>query len=170
MEVVRATELVMYRIALWGSFGNKIPTLQQSDWLAISGGAPPKQSCDAIRHKADLVCRTTSTKTKKRTEFECSSYWRRDVIRARRRFSCFQSKGNTFLSYFKTMGIGPAIRIDPTTSWSADNCSTDWANTASVQKYQLNIHQRLLRKRSHPFKSVQLRHHLGFAIENVAKS
>ena len=104
MEVVRATESVTYRIALWYCFGNRIPTLQQSDWLARSGGAP-KQSRDAIRHKADPVSRTTSTKTKKALNLSVNligtkvliekllfyvSYWGRDVIRARRRFSCFQ--------------------------------------------------------------------------------
>ena len=41
------------------------------------------------------------------------------------------AKGVTsFLSYFKTLSIGPAPGIKPTTSSSAGTCSTDWANTA----------------------------------------
>ena len=41
MKVVSLTESVLYRIALWDCFGNKIPTLQQSDCLARSDGASP---------------------------------------------------------------------------------------------------------------------------------
>ena len=37
-------------------------------------------------------------------------------------------KAPSFLSYFKTLSIGPALGIKPTTSRSAVKCSADWAN------------------------------------------
>ena len=66
MEVVRATESVMYRIALCDCFGNKFS--HDNNLIGCQEAAvppPPKQSRDAIRHKADPVSRTSSTKTKK---------------------------------------------------------------------------------------------------------
>ena len=50
------------------------------------------------------------------------------VIRANRR----AKEVHSFLSYFKTLSIGPAPEIVPTTSRSAVKCSTDWANPAAV--------------------------------------
>ena len=38
----------------------------------------------------------------------------------------------SFLSYFKTLSIGPAPRIEPVTSCSAVKRSTDWAKPAAV--------------------------------------
>ena len=40
----------------------------------------------------------------------------------------------SFLSYFKTLSIGPALRIEPATSRSAVKRSTDRANPAAVIK------------------------------------
>ena len=39
----------------------------------------------------------------------------------------------SFLSYFKTLSIGPAPGIEPATSRFAFTRSTDWANTAAVK-------------------------------------
>ena len=39
----------------------------------------------------------------------------------------------SFLSYFKTLSIGPAPGIEPTTSRSAVKRSTDWASPAAVK-------------------------------------
>ena len=39
----------------------------------------------------------------------------------------------SFLSYFKTLSIGPAPGIEPTTSHSAVKPSTDCANPVAVQ-------------------------------------
>ena len=39
----------------------------------------------------------------------------------------------SFLSYFKTLSIGPAPGIEPATSRSAVKHSTDWANPAVVK-------------------------------------
>ena len=41
-----------------------------------------------------------------------------------------------FLRYFKTLNIGPAPWIDPTTSRSSVKRSTDWANPAAVKMSQ----------------------------------
>ena len=38
----------------------------------------------------------------------------------------------SFLSYFKTLSIGPAPGIEPATSRSAVTRFTDWANTAAA--------------------------------------
>ena len=62
------------------------------------------------------------------------SYWRRD-----RHFTwsseqreglaiCSAKEVPSFLSYFKTLSIGPAPEIEPATSRSAIKGSTDWAN------------------------------------------
>ena len=53
-----------------------------------------------------------------------------DVIRAIQRFISFQGKGSTLIVIFKTLIIGSAPRIEPTTSRSAVKRSSDWANTA----------------------------------------
>ena len=65
------------------------------------------------------------------------SYWRRD-----RHFTwssepreglaaCSTKVVPSFLSYFKTLGIGQAPGIEPATSRSAVTRSTDWDNTAA---------------------------------------
>ena len=43
----------------------------------------------------------------------------------------------SFLSYFKTLSIGPAPGIEPATSRSAVNRSNDWANPAVVLTFFL---------------------------------
>ena len=43
----------------------------------------------------------------------------------------------SFLSYLKTLSIGPAPGIEPATSRSALKRSTDWANHAAVRSIQL---------------------------------
>ena len=58
------------------------------------------------------------------------------VIRASRRSSHMQAVPS-FLSYFKTLSIGPVPGIEPTTSRSAVKRSTDWANPAA--ELYLNI-------------------------------
>ena len=56
------------------------------------------------------------------------------VIRATRRSRCCSAKEvPSFLSHFKTLSIGPAPGIEPTTSRSAVKRSTDWVNPAMVQ-------------------------------------
>ena len=66
------------------------------------------------------------------------SYWRRD-----RHFTwssepregpaaCRAKEVPSFLSYFKTLSIGPAPGIEPATSRSAVKRSTDWANPAAA--------------------------------------
>ena len=59
------------------------------------------------------------------------SYWRRMwSSEPREDLAICSVKGvPSFLSYFKTMSIGPAPEIEPTTSHSAVKGSTDWANT-----------------------------------------
>ena len=53
------------------------------------------------------------------------------VIRGTRRSSRLQVKRvPSFLSYFKTLSIGPPPGIEPATSRSAVKRSTDWANPA----------------------------------------
>ena len=53
------------------------------------------------------------------------------VIRAARRSSSLQVKRvPSFLSYFKTLSIGPSPGIEPATSRSAVKRSSDWANPA----------------------------------------
>ena len=57
------------------------------------------------------------------------------VIRATQRSSLLKAKGVTsFLSYFKTLSIGPAPGIEPATSHSAVKRFTNGANTAAVKK------------------------------------
>ena len=43
---------------------------------------------------------------------------------------CRTKAVSSFLSYFKTLSIGPAPGIEPATSRSAVKHSTDWANPA----------------------------------------
>ena len=47
----------------------------------------------------------------------------------------------SFLSYFKTLSIGPAPGIEPATSRSAVKRSTDWASPAAVDNYTTLINQ-----------------------------
>ena len=62
------------------------------------------------------------------------SYWRRDrhftwSSEPREGPAACRAKGvPSFLSYFKTLSIGPAPEIEPATSRSAVKGSTDWAN------------------------------------------
>ena len=42
----------------------------------------------------------------------------------------------SFLSYFKTLSIGPAPGIEPTTTRSAGKCFTNWANPDAVEDMQ----------------------------------
>ena len=44
----------------------------------------------------------------------------------------------SFLSYFKTLSIGPVPEIEPATSCSAVKRSTDWANPAAVKNINSN--------------------------------
>ena len=39
----------------------------------------------------------------------------------------------SFLSYFKTLSIGPVLGIEPATSRSVVKRSTDWANPTAVK-------------------------------------
>ena len=64
------------------------------------------------------------------------------VIRTTRRSSRLQCIRNTFinfLSYFKSLSIGPAQRIEPATFRSAVKRSIDWANFAAVQMNCFNL-------------------------------
>ena len=78
--------------------------------------------------------------------FECQrghyfyfSNWRRDRhftwwSEPREGLAACGAKGiPSFLSYFKTLSIGPALGIEPTTSRSAVKPSTHWANPAAVK-------------------------------------
>ena len=62
------------------------------------------------------------------------SYWRRDrhftwSSEPREGLAACTAKGvPSFLSYFKTLSIGPAPKIEPATSRSAAKSSTDRAN------------------------------------------
>ena len=48
--------------------------------------------------------------------------------------AAYNAKGvSSFLSYFKTLSIGPAPEIEPATSLSVVKRSTDWANPAMVK-------------------------------------
>ena len=75
------------------------------------------------------------------TMFMYVSYWRRD-----RYFTCALSckpceclsacsakKVPSFLSYFKTLSIGPVPGIEPVTFCFAVTCSSNWANTVAVK-------------------------------------
>ena len=60
-----------------------------------------------------------------------------DLIQATQTFISLQGKGSTFIIIFKTLSIGSAPRIEPTTSRSADRRSPNWANQAHTA-YSLN--------------------------------
>ena len=45
----------------------------------------------------------------------------------------------SFLSYFKTLSIGPVPEIEPATSRSTVKRSTDWANPAAVKNIKSNL-------------------------------
>ena len=59
------------------------------------------------------------------------SYWRRMWSSEPREdlAICSAEELPSFLSYFKTLSIGPAPEIEPATSRSAVKGSTDWANS-----------------------------------------
>ena len=67
------------------------------------------------------------------------SNWRRDrhftwSSEPREGLAISRAKGGpSFLSYFKTLSIGPAPGIEPATTRSAVTRSTDWANLAAVK-------------------------------------
>ena len=67
------------------------------------------------------------------------SYWRRDrhftwSSEPREGLAACSAKGvPSFLSYFKTLSIGPAPGIELATSRSVIKRSTDWANPAAVK-------------------------------------
>ena len=67
------------------------------------------------------------------------SYWRRDrhftwSSEPREGLAIFRAKAvPSFLSHFETLSIGPVPRIEPATSRSAVNRSTEWANPAAVK-------------------------------------
>ena len=72
------------------------------------------------------------------TIFTSQSYQRRDhhfmwSSEPHKGLAACSAKGVTsFLSYFKTLSIGPAPGIKTMTSSSAGTCSTDWANTTVI--------------------------------------
>ena len=53
--------------------------------------------------------------------------------------TCSAKGVTSFLSYFKTLSIGPAPGIKPTTSRSAGTCSTDRANTAEANNENMTL-------------------------------
>ena len=67
------------------------------------------------------------------------SYWGRGChftwsSEPREGLAAYNAKGvPSFLSYFKTLSIGPAPGIEPATSRSVIKRSTDWANPAAVK-------------------------------------
>ena len=71
------------------------------------------------------------------------SNWRRDhhftwSSEPREGPAACRAKGvPSFLSYFKTLSIGPAPGVEPATSPSAVKQSTDWANPAAVMMITL---------------------------------
>ena len=84
------------------------------------------------------------------------------VIRATRRPSRLKDKGSTFISQlFKTLSIGPAVRIEPMTSRSAVKRSTDWAKPAAVYNpiHLLYIH----------FSTLFMLHLLYFVVTSLPK-
>ena len=68
------------------------------------------------------------------------SYWRRDrhfkwSSEPREGLAISRAEAvPSFLSYFKTLSVGPDPGIEPANSSSAVNRSTDWANPAAVDK------------------------------------
>lgn len=59
-------------------------------------------------------------------------------FKSRERLNARSAKGVPwFLSYFKTLNTGPAPGIEPATTRSAVNRSTDWANPAVVLTFFL---------------------------------
>ena len=62
------------------------------------------------------------------------SYWRRDrhftwSCKLREGLAICRAKGvPLFLSHFKTLSVGPVLRIEPATTRSAVKRSTDWAH------------------------------------------
>ena len=72
-------------------------------------------------------------------------YWRRDrhltwSFETREGLAVFMAKAlPSFLSYFKTLSIGPVPGIEPATSRSAVKRSTDWATKHSIVFYQQKL-------------------------------
>ena len=64
----------------------------------------------------------------------------------------------SFLSYFKTLSIGPAPGIEPATSRSAVKRSTDWANPTNNNKDN---------KKSIPQMQSIIKHNKFFAISRI---
>ena len=75
------------------------------------------------------------------TIFMYISYWRRDryftcTLSSKPReclSACSAKEVPSFLSYFKTLSIGPVPGIEPATFCFAVTCSTNWANTVAVK-------------------------------------
>ena len=69
----------------------------------------------------------------------------------------FAGQSKIFLSYFKTLSIGPLVLvIEPTTSRSEVICSTDWSNSAAVKRTEVRKQRklRLPRKTREKYKGV----------------
>ena len=72
------------------------------------------------------------------------SYWRRDrhltwSSESREGLAICRAKAvPSFLSYSKTLNVGPVAGIEPATSRSAVKRSTDWANPAAVKSSEIN--------------------------------
>ena len=58
--------------------------------------------------------------------------------------ACREKVVPSFLSYFKTLSIGPVPGIEPMTSCCTDKCSTDRANPAAVKKSK-NIVKKIIK-------------------------
>ena len=72
----------------------------------------------------------------KGTIFTSSLFY--DLIQATQTFISLQGKGSTFIIIFKTLSIGSAPRIEPTTSRSAVKRSSDWAKKNPPITFQVN--------------------------------
>ena len=78
------------------------------------------------------------------------SYWRRDLHfmlssePLKGLAACREKVVPSFLSYFKTLSIGPVPWIEPMTSCCTDKCSTDRANPAAVKKSK-NIVKKIIK-------------------------
>ena len=72
------------------------------------------------------------------------SYWRRHChytwsSEPREGLAICRAKAvPSFLSYSKTLSVGPVAGIEPATSRSAVKRSTDWANPAAVKSSEIN--------------------------------
>ena len=69
----------------------------------------------------------------------------------------FAGQSKIFLSYFKTLSIGPVVLvIEPTTSCSAVICSTDWSNSAAVKRTEVRKQRKLRLPRKTREKQIQI--------------